>query len=131
MPLSGSNLAHFTMNTTFTGFNQKIKVDTRGEIKTNYVILDSDNTGSQLYQTYMVDLTSGRLRFAGRSINFPGGTPPSSDSNCWFDKNAICTGGTVRGFSSLSIHVFSTILYVQHHHAPGCYHPQVWRSLIS
>uniref|UniRef100_A0A3B4X7Y3 Guanylate cyclase n=1 Tax=Seriola lalandi dorsalis TaxID=1841481 RepID=A0A3B4X7Y3_SERLL len=93
MQLSGSNLAYFTKNTTFSGFNQKVKVDTAREIKTNYVILDTDNSGSQLYQTYIVDLTSGELSFAGRSINFPGGTPPPSDSKCWFEKNAICSGG--------------------------------------
>ncbi|XP_070685044.1 retinal guanylyl cyclase 2 [Pempheris klunzingeri] len=93
MRLSGSNLAHSTKNTTFSGFNQKVRVDTAGDVKTNYVVLDSDNTGSQLYQTYLVDLTSGVLRFAGRSINFPGGSPPPSDSSCWFDKNAVCTGG--------------------------------------
>ncbi|XP_058490121.1 retinal guanylyl cyclase 2 isoform X2 [Solea solea] len=93
MQLSGSNLAYYTKNTTFNGFNQKIKVDTAGAVKTNYVILDTDNSGSQLYQTYNVDIVSGKLSFAGRSINFPGGSPPPSDSKCWFDKNAICTGG--------------------------------------
>lgn len=93
MTLSGSNLAFFTKNITFSGFNQKVKVDVRGNVQTNYVILDTDNTGGQLYQTYMVDMVSGRLRFAGRSINFPGGSPPPSDSSCWFDKTAICTGG--------------------------------------
>ncbi|KAM6987354.1 retinal guanylyl cyclase 2 [Tautogolabrus adspersus] len=91
--LSGSNLAYFTKNITFNGFNQKILVDNAGELKTNYVILDSDNSGGQLYQTYLVDLSSGVLRFAGRSINFPGGSPPLSDSSCWFDKTAVCTGG--------------------------------------
>ncbi|XP_034720813.1 retinal guanylyl cyclase 2 [Etheostoma cragini] len=93
MPLSGSNLAYFTKNITFTGFNKKVKVDTSGNVKTNYIILDSDNRGSQLYQTHLVDLMSGVLSFAGRSINFPGGSPPPSDSSCWFDKNAICNGG--------------------------------------
>lgn len=93
MPLSGSNLAYFTKNTTFNGFNQKVQVDTDGKVKTKYVILDTNNKGSQLYQTYMVDLTSEELQFAGRSINFPGGSPPSSDSSCWFEKNAVCTGG--------------------------------------
>ncbi|XP_037631301.1 retinal guanylyl cyclase 2 [Sebastes umbrosus] len=93
MRLSGSNLAYFTKNTTFTGFNQNVRVDTGGDVKTTFVVLDSDSRGSQLYQTYLVDLTSGVLRFAGRSINFPGGSPPPSDSSCWFDKNAICTGG--------------------------------------
>ncbi|KAL6116406.1 uncharacterized protein ACO6RY_01031 [Pungitius sinensis] len=93
MPLSGTNLAYFIKNTTFTGFNQKVMVNTAGEAKTNYVILDSDNRGGKLYQTYLVDLTTGSLRFAGRSIQFPGGYPPPSDSSCWFDKNIICTGG--------------------------------------
>nr|XP_046246233.1 retinal guanylyl cyclase 2 isoform X2 [Scatophagus argus] len=93
MHLSGSNLAYFTKNITFSGFNQKVQVNNGGEVKTNYVVLDTDNRGSQLYQTYMVDLTAGVLRFAGRSINFPGGSPPPSDSSCWFDKTIICTGG--------------------------------------
>lgn len=93
MPLSGPNLAYFAKNINFAGFSHNVKVDNRGEVRTSYVILDSDGTGSQLYQTYTVDLTAGRLRFAGRSISFPGGAPPSSDSVCWFDKSAICTGG--------------------------------------
>lgn len=93
MPLSGSNLAYFTKNLNFTGFNQNVKVDTQGEIRSSYVVLDTDSTGSQLYRTYTVDLMSQRLHFAGRSIQFPGGSPPSSDSVCWFDKDAICTGG--------------------------------------
>uniref|UniRef100_A0A3Q3W595 Guanylate cyclase n=1 Tax=Mola mola TaxID=94237 RepID=A0A3Q3W595_MOLML len=104
LQLTGSNLAHFVKNTTFSGFNQKVKLDNRGEVRTSYVILDSDNTGSQLYQTYMVDLASGQLCFAGRSINFPGGSPPPSDSNCWFYKNGICTGGKRIHFVCPHIH---------------------------
>ncbi|XP_028275848.1 retinal guanylyl cyclase 2 [Parambassis ranga] len=92
MQLSGSNIAYFTKNTSFTGFNQKVEVDTAGGIKTSYVILDTDRNG-ELYQTYLVDLTAGVLRFAGRSINFPGGSPPPSDSSCWFNEKSICTGG--------------------------------------
>uniref|UniRef100_A0A665UT70 Guanylate cyclase n=1 Tax=Echeneis naucrates TaxID=173247 RepID=A0A665UT70_ECHNA len=109
MQLSGSNLAYFTKNTTFSGFNQKVKVDTAREVKTNYVILDTDNSGSQLYQTYMVDLTSGVLRFAGRSIHFPGGSPPSPDSSCWFEKNAICSGGTIFQFLCVRSWLFGNI----------------------
>lgn len=93
MQLSGSNLAYFVKNTTFNGFNQKYQVDTRGEVKTNYIILDTDGKGSRLYQTHMVDLREEVLRFAGRSINFPGGSPPPPDSRCWFETDAICTGG--------------------------------------
>ncbi|XP_077468104.1 retinal guanylyl cyclase 2 isoform X1 [Stigmatopora argus] len=93
MPLSGSNLAYFTKNITFSGFNQKVQVDNRGEIQTSYVILDTSEGGSQLYPTYVVDLKSKRLRFAGRSISFPGGSPPPSDSSCWFVQSVLCKGG--------------------------------------
>uniref|UniRef100_A0A3P8UUH7 Guanylate cyclase n=1 Tax=Cynoglossus semilaevis TaxID=244447 RepID=A0A3P8UUH7_CYNSE len=92
--LSGSNLAFHTKNITFTGFNQNMKVDSAGEVKANYVVLDTDRGGSQLFQTYVVNTVSGKLQWAGRSISFPGGSPPPSDSRCWFDKNTICTGGS-------------------------------------
>uniref|UniRef100_A0A8C7DBB0 Guanylate cyclase n=1 Tax=Oncorhynchus kisutch TaxID=8019 RepID=A0A8C7DBB0_ONCKI len=91
--LSGTNLAYFTRNMTFSGFNQKIQIDTEGESQTNYVILDSDGWEGQLYRSYMVDLSANMVRFAGKSINFPGGSPPPSDSSCWFEPNTICTGG--------------------------------------
>ncbi|XP_041919632.1 retinal guanylyl cyclase 2 [Alosa sapidissima] len=91
--LSGSNLAYFTRNMTFQGFNQNIRIDSQGESQTNYVILDTDGWGSKLYRCYLVELSTGTLRFAGKSIHFPGGSPPSSDSSCWFDPEAVCTGG--------------------------------------
>uniref|UniRef100_A0A3B3YER0 Guanylate cyclase n=1 Tax=Poecilia mexicana TaxID=48701 RepID=A0A3B3YER0_9TELE len=103
MLLSGSNLAYFSKNTSFNGFNQKVLVDTSGEVKTNYVILDSDSRSSQLYQAYIVDLKAGELRFAGRSIHFPGGSPPTADSRCWFDENVICTGGTRRRLQQIQL----------------------------
>ncbi|KAF3693005.1 Retinal guanylyl cyclase 2 [Channa argus] len=107
MQLSGSNLVYFTKNITFTGFNQKVQVDTDGKVKTNYVILDTNNRGSQLYQTYLVDLSAEVLRFAGRSIHFPGGFPPPSDSSCWFERSRVCTGGVEVTYI---IVVFSVIL---------------------
>uniref|UniRef100_A0A8C6NN08 Guanylate cyclase n=1 Tax=Nothobranchius furzeri TaxID=105023 RepID=A0A8C6NN08_NOTFU len=96
MLLSGSNLAYFTKNTTLNGFNQIVQVDTNGDIKMNYVILDSDSKQSQLYQSYIVDLNLGVLRFAGRSIHFPGGSPPAADSRCWFDSNMLFPFGRRR-----------------------------------
>lgn len=93
--LSGSNLAYFTRNITFKGFNQNIRIDSQGESQTNYVILDTDGWGSQMYRCYLVELSTGMLRFAGKSIHFPGGSPPSSDSSCWFDPEAVCTGGSI------------------------------------
>ncbi|KAL0973346.1 hypothetical protein UPYG_G00202270 [Umbra pygmaea] len=91
--LSGTNLAFFTRNMTFSGFNENIQINTEGESQTNYVILDSDGWDNQLYRSYLVDLTADIVRFAGKSIHFPGGSPPPSDSGCWFEPNTICTGG--------------------------------------
>ncbi|XP_051963706.1 retinal guanylyl cyclase 2 [Xyrauchen texanus] len=91
--LSGTNLAFFTRNMTFTGFNQNIRIDNQGNGQTNFVILDTDGWGSQLYRCFQVDMSVDMVLFAGTSIHFPGGFPPSSDSSCWFDPNAICTGG--------------------------------------
>uniref|UniRef100_A0A3Q0SQG1 Guanylate cyclase n=1 Tax=Amphilophus citrinellus TaxID=61819 RepID=A0A3Q0SQG1_AMPCI len=111
MMLSGSNLAYFTRNITFNGFNQEVKVDTSGTVKTSYIILDTNNRGSQLYQTYLVDLTSGVLRFAGRSIHFPGGSPPPSDSSCWFDEGTICTGGVEITYIMIALAVILFLAY--------------------
>ncbi|KAJ8394689.1 hypothetical protein AAFF_G00042890 [Aldrovandia affinis] len=91
--LSGSNVALFTKNLTFNGFNQKIQTDGFGGGQTNYVVLDSDGQGNQLYRTYLVDLSAEAVHFAGRSIHFPGGNPPPADPSCWFEPNTICTGG--------------------------------------
>ncbi|XP_017214686.1 retinal guanylyl cyclase 2 isoform X2 [Danio rerio] len=91
--LSGTNLAYFTRNITFTGFNQDIQTDEQGNGQTNYVILDTEAWGTQLYRCFLVDMTSDLVLFAGRFIHFPGESPPPSDSRCWFEDNAICTGG--------------------------------------
>lgn len=122
MQLSGSNLAYFKRNITFNGFNQEVKVDTSGSVKTNYIILDSDNRGSKLYQTYVVDLTSGALRFAGRSINFPGGSPPPSDSSCWFDQGTICTGGMRLWCVCVKRCEFSQVYILSFIHQSDAYH---------
>ncbi|KAG7321608.1 hypothetical protein KOW79_014466 [Hemibagrus wyckioides] len=90
---SGTNLAFYTRNLTFTGFNQNIQIDSQGDGQTNYVILDTDGWGTDLYLCYLVDLGSNMVRYAGRSIHYPGGSSPSADSSCWFNPKTICTGG--------------------------------------
>ncbi|XP_053543436.1 retinal guanylyl cyclase 2 [Ictalurus punctatus] len=90
---SGTNLAFYTRNLTFPGFNQNIQIDSQGDGQTNYVILDSDGWGTDLYLCYMVDIGSNMVRYAGRSIHYPGGSAPSADSSCWFNPKTICTGG--------------------------------------
>ncbi|XP_016131655.1 retinal guanylyl cyclase 2-like [Sinocyclocheilus grahami] len=91
---SGSNLASFTRNITFSGFNQNIRMDAQGNGQTDYVILDTDGWGSELYRCFYVNLTLDKVLFAGTYIHFPAASPPPSDSSCWFDPNAICAGGT-------------------------------------
>uniref|UniRef100_A0A8C4X4U5 Guanylate cyclase n=1 Tax=Erpetoichthys calabaricus TaxID=27687 RepID=A0A8C4X4U5_ERPCA len=90
-----TNLVKYTRNITFNGFNQRIQTDSRGDGLTNYVILDSNGLHSQLYSTHYIDMSSDMVRFLGRVIHFPGGSPPAPDSRCWFDENKICTGGNV------------------------------------
>ncbi|XP_027006590.2 retinal guanylyl cyclase 2 [Tachysurus fulvidraco] len=90
---SGTNLAFYTRNLTFPGFNQNIQIDSQGDGQTNYVILDTDGWGTDLYLTYLVDLGSNMVRYAGRSIHYPGGSSPTADSSCWFSPKTICTGG--------------------------------------
>ncbi|XP_043114294.1 retinal guanylyl cyclase 2 [Puntigrus tetrazona] len=91
--LSGSNLASFTSNISFSGFSQNIRTDAQGNGQSDYVILDTDGWGSELYRCFFVNLTLDKVLFAGTYIHFPAGSPPPSDSNCWFDPSGICTGG--------------------------------------
>ncbi|KAM6945893.1 retinal guanylyl cyclase 2 [Aplochiton taeniatus] len=91
--LSGTNIAYFARNMTFNGFNQKIRISSFGDSQTNFAILDSNGLGSQLYLTHLVDMTTDTVGLAERPIHYPGGSPPPSDSSCWFDQNILCTGG--------------------------------------
>ncbi|XP_036392413.1 retinal guanylyl cyclase 2 [Megalops cyprinoides] len=91
--ITGTNLASFTKNLTFAGFNQNVRTDSRGAAVTGYVILDTDGQGSQLYQTHLVDLSADLVQFTGLSIHFPGGAAPSADSSCWFNPSVLCREG--------------------------------------
>ncbi|MGH0164882.1 UNVERIFIED_CONTAM: hypothetical protein FKN15_047133 [Acipenser sinensis] len=91
--VTGTTLPKYIRNVTFNGFNQRIGTNGKGDGVTNYVILDSNGQSSQLYSTYVIDMSSELLSFMGRSIHFPGGAPPPADSTCWFDPYSICTGG--------------------------------------
>uniref|UniRef100_A0A673W5N5 Guanylate cyclase n=1 Tax=Salmo trutta TaxID=8032 RepID=A0A673W5N5_SALTR len=43
---------------------------------------------------YRIEMAADMVRFLGRDIHFPHGISPKTDSNCWFIKGIICTGGT-------------------------------------
>ncbi|KAJ8340766.1 hypothetical protein SKAU_G00330570 [Synaphobranchus kaupii] len=93
--LSGSNLAFFIKNLTFTGFNQNMQTDELGNVLTDYVVLDTDGQSGRLYRTHLVDLTaSGMVLSTGEEpLHFPQGSPPPKDSSCWFNPDVLCTGG--------------------------------------
>ncbi|NWU97254.1 GUC2F cyclase, partial [Upupa epops] len=91
--VSGANLAGHTKNFSFPGFNHWVQTDSSGKGLRNYVILDTDGHGNQLFPTHLVDLSSDSVKSLGRVIHFPSGAPPKPDSSCWFDPDVLCTGG--------------------------------------
>ncbi|KAG9341642.1 hypothetical protein JZ751_018705 [Albula glossodonta] len=91
--LSGGNLAHHTRSMSFNGFNQHIHTNCCGASLVEFVVLDTDGHSWELHPTHRVDMETGLLRVLGRSIHFPQGVSPKTDSSCWFTHGIICTGG--------------------------------------
>lgn len=87
------SLVQHSRNMQFYGFNQLIRTDSNGNGISEYVILDTNWEGWELYSTYTVDMETEVLRFGGTDIHFPGGSPPRADANCWFAEEKICQGG--------------------------------------
>ncbi|XP_075448782.1 retinal guanylyl cyclase 2-like isoform X2 [Ascaphus truei] len=91
--ISGTNLAEYTKNLDYPGFTQMLYTDGKGNGLRSFVVLDTDGKVNQLFPTYSVEMTSNLVRFLGKTIRFPGGTPPPADSSCWFDPTTLCIGG--------------------------------------
>ncbi|NXH13163.1 GUC2F cyclase, partial [Bucco capensis] len=91
--VSGANIAEHTKNISFPGFNHWIQTDNCGKGLSNYVILDTDGHGNQLFPTHLLDMSSGSVRSLDQAIHFPSGAPPKPDSSCWFDPDVLCSGG--------------------------------------
>lgn len=91
--LSGANIAQHTKNLSFPGFSYQVETDHCGKGLSNYVILDTDGHGNQLFPTHLLDMSSDSVTSLGQDIHFPGGTLPKPDSSCWFDPDVLCTGG--------------------------------------
>ncbi|NXU57047.1 GUC2F cyclase, partial [Turnix velox] len=91
--ISGANLAESTKNFSFPGFSHRVQTDNSGKGLSNYVMLDTDGHGNQLFPTYLLDMSSHSLKFLGRNIHFPSGAPPKPDSSCWFEPDVLCDGG--------------------------------------
>ncbi|KAM6093570.1 retinal guanylyl cyclase 2 [Chlamydotis macqueenii] len=91
--VSGANLAEHTKNFSFPGFSHRVETDNCGKGLSNYVMLDTDGRGNQLFPTHLLDMSSDSVKSLGRAIHFPSGAPPKPDSSCWFDPDILCTGG--------------------------------------
>ncbi|NXW72504.1 GUC2F cyclase, partial [Hirundo rustica] len=90
---SGANIAEHTKNFSFPGFSHWVETDSRGKGLNNYVILDTDGHGNQLFPTHLLDMSSGSVLSLGQAIHFPNEVPPKPDSSCWFDPDVLCTQG--------------------------------------
>uniref|UniRef100_A0A8K9V6A7 Guanylate cyclase n=1 Tax=Oncorhynchus mykiss TaxID=8022 RepID=A0A8K9V6A7_ONCMY len=94
--LSGGNLAQHTHNLAFQGFSHPVRTNMSGAGVADYVILDTDGKTWDLRSETVGmnrDMAADMVRFLGRDIHFPHGISPKTDSNCWFIKGIICTGG--------------------------------------
>ncbi|XP_073404513.1 retinal guanylyl cyclase 2-like [Dendrobates tinctorius] len=91
--ISGSNLGEYTKNLDYPGFTHMLHTDGNGNGLGSFVVLDTDGKVNQLFPTYSVETSSNLVRFLGKTIRFPGGTPPPADSSCWFDPDTVCIGG--------------------------------------
>uniref|UniRef100_A0A673W5P3 Guanylate cyclase n=1 Tax=Salmo trutta TaxID=8032 RepID=A0A673W5P3_SALTR len=100
--LSGGNLARHTHNLAFQGFSHPVRTNMSGAGLADYVVLDTDGKTWDLRPTHRIEMAADMVRFLGRDIHFPHGISPKTDSNCWFIKGIICTGG-VDPFSAVRI----------------------------
>ncbi|XP_015261155.1 PREDICTED: retinal guanylyl cyclase 2-like, partial [Gekko japonicus] len=89
----GSTIAENAKDFKLEGFSQTLSVSENGEAVLPYVILDTDGVGNRLWPTYTVDVVVGTLRHSGHTVHWPHSSMPNTDSSCWFDSVAICTGG--------------------------------------
>ncbi|XP_074970470.1 retinal guanylyl cyclase 2 [Phalacrocorax aristotelis] len=91
--LSGAKIAEHTKNFSFPGFSHLVETDNCGKGLSNYVVLDTDGRGNQLFPTHLLDMSSDSVKSLGQAIHFPRAAPPKPDSSCWFDPDVLCTGG--------------------------------------
>ncbi|NXK98093.1 GUC2F cyclase, partial [Formicarius rufipectus] len=90
---SGANIAEHTKNFSFLGFSHRVETDSCGKGLSNYVILDTDGHGNQLFPTHRLDMSSDSVLSLGQAIHFPNEVPPKPDSSCWFEPDVLCIDG--------------------------------------
>lgn len=91
--MSGGNIAQNARNLVFKGFSYTLQANSSGLGMLDYVVLDTDGFSWELQPTYRIEMQTDMVRFLGRTIHFPEGGPPKTDSSCWFTQGVICSGG--------------------------------------
>ncbi|KAM4677388.1 retinal guanylyl cyclase 1 [Discoglossus pictus] len=90
--LTGTTIQRHAQNMYLDGFGFPVSLDEDGDSLTPYVILDTNGDSSYFYAVYTVQPHNGQVRYVGET-HFPYGYNPGTDSECWFDRSSICTGG--------------------------------------
>ncbi|XP_055066934.2 retinal guanylyl cyclase 2 isoform X2 [Misgurnus anguillicaudatus] len=101
--MSGGNIAQNARNLVYKGFSHSLQSNSSGLGMLDYVVLDTDGFSWELQPTYRIEMQTDMVRFLGRSIHFPQGGPPKTDSSCWFTPGNICSGG---------VNLFNTVLII-------------------
>ncbi|XP_073668982.1 retinal guanylyl cyclase 2 [Paramisgurnus dabryanus] len=101
--MSGGNIAQNARNLVYKGFSHSLQSNSSGLGMLDYVVLDTDGFSWELQPTYRIEMQTDMVRFLGRSIHYPQGGPPKSDSSCWFTPGNICSGG---------VNLFNTVLII-------------------
>uniref|UniRef100_A0A3B3T8G5 Guanylate cyclase n=1 Tax=Paramormyrops kingsleyae TaxID=1676925 RepID=A0A3B3T8G5_9TELE len=139
--VSGEALARTKGGFKFSGFNQPLSAGRNG-LEARYVVLDTDGLGPAFHVTHVLEAPHthadiGGLKYLGRAIHFPGGSP-SSDSTCWFSPYITCRGGeTTTGVFRVACVNLWTLSYRQHlgagkidfKHPISCFHILPMQSL--
>nr|AYD91324.1 retinal guanylyl cyclase 1 GC-E [Aptychotrema vincentiana] len=110
--VTGRTVAWHTSEIEFDGFNQRLRTTKDGEVIADYVVLDTDGTGSKLRATHAIDLATGSLKPLDQAIHFPRGLMPGTDASCWFDAKEVCVEGVDPAYVLLIFALVSAVILV-------------------
>ncbi|XP_051900501.1 retinal guanylyl cyclase 2-like [Pristis pectinata] len=110
--VTGRTVAWHTSEIELDGFNQRLRTTKDGEVLVDYVVLDTDGTGSNLKATHSIDLATGSLKSLDHTIHFPRDLAPGTDASCWFDVKEVCVGGVDAAFVMLIFALVSAVILV-------------------
>ncbi|KAE8620380.1 hypothetical protein XENTR_v10010216 [Xenopus tropicalis] len=109
--VTASSTTRHAKNIQLEGFGYPVNLDEDGDSQTNFVILDTDGESRRLFPVYTFQSATGDLIFR-RDIHFPYSYRIGTDSDCWFDRNTICTGGVDPAYVFLIFILLSSFILI-------------------